>query len=53
MLKAIQICHSRAIYAYDAYFIVCAQKLHAPLLTLDKSLAVSALQTGIKLMEVA
>jgi predicted nucleic acid-binding protein len=52
ILKAIQVCHSQSIYAYDSYFIVCAQKLHAPLLTLDKSLSVAASQSGIKLLEV-
>ena len=52
IFKAIHVCHSQSIYAYDSYFIVCAQKLHSPLLTLDKSLALAAVQSGIKLLEV-
>jgi predicted nucleic acid-binding protein len=50
--KSIQVASDQGIYAYDAYFIVCSQKLHAPLLSLDKGLKVAATQAGIKLMEV-
>lgn len=50
--KSIQVSSDHAIYAYDAYFIVCAQKLHAPLLSLDKGLNSAAEKAGIKLLGV-
>ena len=40
------------IYAYDAYLLVCAQYLNAPLITLDKKLSTSASVIGIKILEV-
>lgn len=39
-------------YAYDAYFIVCALRQAAPLLTLDRPMARMAASAGAKLMEV-
>lgn len=53
LVKSLQESSIRGIYAYDAYFIVCAQKLHAPLLSLDKGLKVAAMQSGITMVEVA
>ena len=50
--KSIQVSSEQNAYAYDAYFVVCAQKLHAPLLTLDKGLKIAAVQAGIKILEV-
>ena len=50
--KSIQVSSELAIYAYDAYFIACAQKLHAPLLSLDKGLNIAAEKAGIKLLGV-
>ncbi len=50
--KSVQVSSDHGVYAYDAYFIVCAHKLHAPLLSLDKGLKLAAIQAGIKLMEV-
>lgn len=41
-----------SIYAYDAYFISCAERLGYALLTLDKHLAATALKRGITLVEV-
>ncbi|MFZ4857451.1 MAG: type II toxin-antitoxin system VapC family toxin [Desulfuromonadaceae bacterium] len=50
--KAVHVSSDQGIYAYDAYFVVCAQKLHAPLLSLDKGLKEAAKQAGIRLLEV-
>lgn len=52
LTDAIEIGHKLGIYAYDAYFIVCAQKLASPLLSLDSSLLASAEKMGIKIIEV-
>ncbi|MCF8074878.1 MAG: type II toxin-antitoxin system VapC family toxin [Desulfotignum sp.] len=40
------------IYAYDAYFIVCAISLHCPLITLDQRMIEVARSMGVKIMEV-
>ena len=40
------------IYAYDAYFIVCAMIEKAPLLSLDKALIHAAHNSGIKILGV-
>ena len=40
------------LYAYDAYFVVCALKLQLPLLTLDRRLALAADTIGVQVMEV-
>jgi len=40
------------IYAYDAYFIVCARQHACPLITLDGGLQVAARATHITLVEV-
>jgi predicted nucleic acid-binding protein len=50
--KSLLTASTHGIYAYDAYFIACAQKLHAPLLSLDKGLNATAALVGIKIMEV-
>ncbi len=42
----------KVLYAYDAYFIDCAVRHAAPLLTLDRTLERAALKLGVKLMEV-
>ena len=39
-------------YAYDAYFLDCASRHSAPLLTLDLRLRRAASQVGVSLMEV-
>ncbi|HIJ87309.1 MAG TPA: type II toxin-antitoxin system VapC family toxin [Desulfuromonadales bacterium] len=51
--KSVHVSLDQGIYAYDAYFVVCAQKLHAPLLTLDKGLKEAAKKAGIRILEVA
>jgi predicted nucleic acid-binding protein len=39
------------IYAYDAYFILCALQLRCPLLTLDKGMRQVAKRLNVNLME--
>jgi predicted nucleic acid-binding protein len=50
--NAITIANHTNIYAYDAYFLDCAQKHSAPLLTLDRKLKIAAQHLGIKTLEV-
>lgn len=49
---SIDLCFKRGIYAYDAYMILCARQIRAPLLTLDRRLAVVAEEENIKVLEV-
>lgn len=51
MQAALLVSGEENIYAYDAYFIACAERLGLPLLTLDKRLADTALKRGVRLME--
>ncbi len=51
--KALEIASNFHIYAYDAYFLVCALFLHAPLLTLDKRMNQIAKVLGIQTIEVS
>ena len=50
--ETIEIGQKLDIYAYDAYFIVCAKKLTCPLLSLDNSLLRAAEKMGVKIIEV-
>ena len=50
--NAISIAYETKTYAYDAYFLDCAIRHAAPLLTLDRALERAALKLGVKLMEV-
>ena len=50
--NAVSIAHRTNTYAYDAYFLDCALRHSAPLLTLDGPLRVAAAAIGINLMEV-
>jgi predicted nucleic acid-binding protein len=52
MDRAISISHGTRTYAYDAYFLDCALRQLAPLLTLDQALVRSARKLGIKVLEV-
>ena len=49
---ALKITEKHGIYAYDAYFIVCAVTQRTPLLTLDKKLSETARKSRIQLLEV-
>jgi len=40
------------MYAYDAYFLDCARRHKAPLLTLDRKLKVAAQNINIEILEV-
>jgi predicted nucleic acid-binding protein len=40
------------IYAYDAYFLDCAIRRKAPLLTLDRNLKTAAQNINIEILEV-
>jgi predicted nucleic acid-binding protein len=50
--NAVAIAYQTKSYAYDAYFLDCAVRHAAPLLTLDRSLKRSALQIGVKVLEI-
>lgn len=50
--EAVSLAAQLGIYAYDAYFIVCAQKLSAAILTLDDGLAAAARRLGVEVVEV-
>jgi len=39
------------LYAYDAYFLKCAENLHSPLLTLDHGMQRVAQEMGITILE--
>ena len=51
--SALEVAKKLNIYAYDAYFIVCALKLNAPLLSLDGSLILNARKIGVKIKKVS
>lgn len=48
---ALRMAASRAIYAYDAYFLDCALSSGTPLLTLDRGMARVAQTIGVELLE--
>ena len=50
--NAISIAKQENIYAYDAYFLECASRHSAPLLTLDQKLRTAAQNLGINTLEV-
>lgn len=49
---ALKLSHENDIYAYDAYFLDCAMRHKAPLLTLDTRMTGKAKTLGIKVMEI-
>jgi predicted nucleic acid-binding protein len=51
-ISVLNISKQAGIYAYDAYFLDCAARQKAPLLTLDRRLKSSALDFNIKTVEV-
>jgi predicted nucleic acid-binding protein len=50
--KAIKISSKLNIYAYDAYFIECAERNKSPLLSIDQGMIDAAKKYGIKIIEV-
>ena len=51
-VNALKISKQTNIYAYDAYFLDCAIRHKAPLLTLDRKLKTSAQNLNVETMEV-
>ncbi|MCD6534639.1 MAG: type II toxin-antitoxin system VapC family toxin [Deltaproteobacteria bacterium] len=51
-VKAVTISEQTNLYAYDAYFIDCAIRQKAPLLTLDRKLKIAAGSLNIRTLEV-
>jgi predicted nucleic acid-binding protein len=52
MGNALSLAGKTGLYAYDAYFLDCASRHSAPLLTLDRSLRLAAIKIGLDLVEV-
>jgi len=52
LANALSLAHRTGLYAYDAYFLDCASRHAAPLLTLDCRLKQAAKDIGIRLLEV-
>lgn len=50
---ALKIAHDNKIYAYDAYFLDCALRHQAPLISLDEQMLVTARHLGIHILEIA
>jgi len=51
--NALKIASQFNIYAYDAYFLICAISLRCPLLTLDRRMNEVAKSLDIRIMEVS
>ena len=51
-IKVLELSKQTNMYAYDAYFLDCAIRHRAPLLTLDKKLKASAQNINVETMEV-
>lgn len=49
--SALEIATKYRIYAYDAYFLECADNLKRPLITLDRGMKRIALEMGISILE--
>lgn len=52
MTNALSLADQTGMYVYDAYFLECAVRHAAPLLTLDHGLKCAAREVGVKLLEV-
>jgi len=52
MQNALSIAHAANLYAYDAYFLDCAERHAAPLLSLDRPLKRAADKIGVHVLEV-
>ena len=51
MEAALKIATEFNIYAYDAYFLECADRLRSPILTLDRGMKRIAREMGIAILE--
>jgi predicted nucleic acid-binding protein len=52
MGNALSLVHKTGMYAYDSYFLECASRHSAPLLTLDRALGIAARKIGVDLLEI-
>jgi predicted nucleic acid-binding protein len=52
LVEALRLADQLNVYAYDAYLLCCAQRLKAPLLSLDRALISTARTLGIPVLEV-
>jgi predicted nucleic acid-binding protein len=50
--SALEFSHKFNLYAYDAYFLICAKDLNIPLLSLDQVLIARAKESGLNVFEV-
>lgn len=50
--RALRIAGEYKVYAYDAYWFECADRLKLPILTLDRQMRMMARDMGIKILEV-
>jgi predicted nucleic acid-binding protein len=49
---ALTLAHQAGMYAYDAYFLDCAIRYNAPLLTLDRILKIAARKFNVAAWEI-
>jgi predicted nucleic acid-binding protein len=49
---SLELANDNKTYAYDAYFLDCAIRHKAPLITLDRKMKATAKNTGIDILEV-
>ena len=49
--EALDLAIEHNIYAYDAYFLICAKSLAQPIMSLDKKMRQVARDIGIKIVE--
>lgn len=52
LIRVMELCNEKNMYAYDAYFLDCAIRFNAPLLSLDKKLKSIAKDLQIEVLEV-
>ncbi len=52
LVSSLELSNKFELYAYDAYFIDCALRLNAPLITLDEMLMNAANKAGVDVVEV-
>ena len=52
IVAALRLAEKKKLYAYDAYFVLCAETCKAPLLTLDGPLANAAVESEVTVLEV-
>ena len=51
LIESVKIANQANMYAYDAYLLICAQKLKSPILSLDRKLMSIAKDNNIKILE--